>query len=437
MTDLKTIPQSKLLSNTSPLAWRNPLARRLFQTVTMISLPGFLAATYYAADEGTYGYIPIYMGLLVIMLTVAFWKRVSDTIRIWALLTIIYFIVVLDFYTEGRGSLARSFLIVFAFMGATFFGRRGAIATGIIGFLTMVTFAYLFTSGILPNYQVSSTTAAGWISNTVIVVCLFGLVVFSVDYLVREMLAYLKRSNELNQIIEAERILLEHRVAERTRELAISMEVSRRLSTILDPDQLITQVVEQVKSALNYYHAHIYLVDEKTQDLVMAGGTGEAGQALLARGHRIPKGKGLVGRAFDTRRAVLAADTANEPSWLPNPLLPDTRSEVAVPILLGDQTLGVLDVQQNTANSLTESDANLLQSLAYQVAIALKNAQTFNESHKRAEREALIGDIGKKIQNTISVEHALKVAAQELGVVLGVKDTRVLLELPDTSPKGQ
>lgn len=431
MSDQKTIPQSKLLSNTSPLAWRNTLARRLFQIVTVISLPGFLAATYYAVDENTYGYIPIYMGLLVIMLTVAFWKRVSDTVRIWVLLAIIYFVVILDFYTEGRGSLARSFLIVFAFLGATFFGRRGAITTGIIGFLTMVTFTYLFTTGILPDYQVSSTTMAGWISNTLIVVSLFSLVVFSVDYLVREMLAYLNNSNELNQIIEAERIQLEQRVADRTRELAISMEISRRLSTILDPDQLIAQVVEQVKSALNYYHAHIYLVDEKTQDLVMAGGTGEVGQALLASGHRITKGKGLVGRAFETKKAVLAVDTSKEPGWLPNPLLPDTRSEVAVPLLLGEQALGVLDVQQSTVNSLSQADADLLQSLAFQVAIALKNAQTFAESHMRAEREALISDIGRKIQSTISVEHAIQVAAQELGNALGAREARVLIDMPN------
>ncbi len=217
---------------------------------------------------------------------------------------------------------------------------------------------------------------------------------------------------------------LEVRVAERTKALNTSTEITRRLATILNPGQLALEVVEQVQSAFNYYHAHIYYLDQDTGDMVMAGGTGEAGSAMLARGHRVASGRGLVGRAAETNAPVLVPDVSNEPGWLPNALLPDTKSEVAIPISYGKQVLGVLDVQQNRVNGLGEADVQLLQSLAGQVAISLQNARSFEQSRAQAELEALTNSIGQKIQRAGTIEEVLQVAIRELGLAVGAERVR-------------
>lgn len=220
---------------------------------------------------------------------------------------------------------------------------------------------------------------------------------------------------------------LEQRVAERTRALETSAEVSRQLSTILDPQELVKAVVENVQQAFGYYHAQIYFYDQAKEYLVMAGGTGEAGQRMLASGHKIARGRGLVGRAAESNEPVLVTDTAAEPYWLPNPLLPDTRSEAAVPIKIGENVLGVLDVQQNMVDGLSMQDVALLASIANQVAVAVQNAHLYTQTQRQAEREVRLNLIGQKIQQTLTIEDTLQVVLRELSQALSVPRASIQL----------
>lgn len=238
--------------------------------------------------------------------------------------------------------------------------------------------------------------------------------------------------NSMTAQLQATLQNLDFRVRERTRALEVAAQIGRRISTILDQDELITAVVEQTQKAFNYYHVHIYLLNKSNNQLVMTSGTGQPGRSMRKYGHYINLGEGLVGRAAATNITILAPDVTREPRWLPNKWLPETRAELAVPIATEREVLGVLDVQRTTVGSLTEADANVLQLVANQVAIALQNARQYVMTQQRAERQVLINRIGQQIQSTDTIEEAMQVAVRELGRALAADYTEVHLtdELP-------
>jgi GAF domain-containing protein/HAMP domain-containing protein len=180
---------------------------------------------------------------------------------------------------------------------------------------------------------------------------------------------------------------LEQRVVGRTQRLEMLATLSERLTAILDFEQLLTELVNQVKERFDYYHAHVYILDESRQDLVMAAGAGQAGAEMKAQGHHIPlnASTSLVARAARSSEIVWVDDVREAEDWLPNPLLPDTYAEMAVPIILEGQMVGVLDVQEDEIAGLDEGDANLLRSLANQVAVAIRNARLFAEARAAQE----------------------------------------------------
>jgi PAS domain S-box-containing protein len=169
----------------------------------------------------------------------------------------------------------------------------------------------------------------------------------------------------------------EAEIQKRAAELQTVAKVGTAASTILDPDQLLAQVVELTKSNFDLYHAHIYLIDDSGEKLVLAAGAGEAGKQMLARGWQIAADSttSLVARAFRTRAGVIVNDVRATPDFLPNPLLPDTRAELAVPLIVGERVLGVLDVQSDRVDRFTTEDSAIQTTLAGQIASALQNAQ--------------------------------------------------------------
>ena len=224
--------------------------------------------------------------------------------------------------------------------------------------------------------------------------------------------------NEMVIQIEGNERTLEQRVMERTRVLETSARIGRSLSTIVELDALILAIVEQLKQAFDYYHVHVYIPSKNGEYLELVGGSGEIGQQLLARNHKIPIESGLVGRAAASKVSILEPDVSQAENWRPNELLPETQSELAVPIVLNEQLLGVLDIQNDVVNSLQKEDVDAVEAIAYQIAVAIQNAQLYEEAQREAAREQLINQINQKIVSTSDMETAMKVALREIGQVI-------------------
>lgn len=166
-------------------------------------------------------------------------------------------------------------------------------------------------------------------------------------------------------------------------QVQISTQIAQEIMSVAKIDDLFREVVKLVKDRLGYYHTQILRYDPVIGAVVLAAGYGETGQLMLAAGHRLPMGIGLIGTAAATGKTMMRPDLRNDPDWRANPLLPDTQGEIAVPIKLRDQILGVLDVQSDRAGALTEDDRWLLEGLCGQIAVAMEETRLRQEMESR------------------------------------------------------
>jgi signal transduction histidine kinase len=181
--------------------------------------------------------------------------------------------------------------------------------------------------------------------------------------------------------VHLETLRLSNELQKRAAELQTVAHVGTTVSTVLNPDELLQSVVDLTKERFGLYHAHIYLVDDSWNTLLLAAGAGEVGRLMLEDGWNIPldHATSLVASAARDRKSVIANDVYRDrdSAFLSHRLLAETRSEMAVPMIAGDKLLGVFDVQSDMVGRFTDEDANIYTTLASQVGVALQNARLY------------------------------------------------------------
>lgn len=183
---------------------------------------------------------------------------------------------------------------------------------------------------------------------------------------------------------------LEQRVADRTRNLALAAEVGRSVSQVRALDVMLKDACELILKEFNLYYVQVYLTDPSGSNLRLEAGTGSVGDQLVGRGHSLPVNANSVnGRAATEKHSVVISDTSKSAAFRQNPLLPETKGEMAVPLIVAGKVVGVLDMQSSQPGALTVEVLPAFEALAGQLAVAIQNANLLAETQQaRAQVEA-------------------------------------------------
>jgi len=181
-----------------------------------------------------------------------------------------------------------------------------------------------------------------------------------------------------NFAIALERQQLLEEAHRRALELQTAAEVARDTSSTLSLDILLKRIVNQITSRFQFYQASVFLKEETGNYAVIRESTGQAGQKLKESGFKLAcDSKSIIGEVLSTGQAVTVNDVTQSDIYFPTPLLPNTRSEMGLPLRLGERILGVLDIQSDEFNAFTRDDATVFQILADQIAVAIDNARSY------------------------------------------------------------
>ncbi len=213
---------------------------------------------------------------------------------------------------------------------------------------------------------------------------------------------------------------LEDRVQARTRQLEASAEIGRAVTSILDTNQLLNDTVQLISRHFGFYYVAIFTVDAAKSTAVLRAATGEAGRVLLERGHHLPiNAESMVGGAIQSNQARIALDVGKGAVRFANPMLPYTRSEIALPMRVGNRSLGALDVQSEQAGAFDQANAAMLQAIADQVAVALLNAETFDRAERQARTLAVLNQLSRELTTARSLEAIAYATANAITNLLG------------------
>lgn len=345
-------------------------------------------------------YSAIYIGLYAVLLLVTI-IGVPYVVKAGLFIGLIFILGVAGLLETGIWGDSRVFMLGAIVMASLLFSWKAGWAITGLTMLSYLITGWLVLSGsmTITNPDVPEGGIEIWASGSTAVLLLAVLMVNGIRLTQDEFGKAQDRAQATLDMLQNEKLMLEQRVENRTRDLAGANQINEHRAKMFQAiaqvthaiistqnlQDLLPQVAQAISEHFGFYHIGIFLLDPAREYAILSAANSEEGQRMLDRNHKLPIGHiGIVSYVAGTAKPRIALDTDTDTTYIANPDLPKTRSEMALPLIqTGGQVIGVLDIQSTEPNAFKQEDIGILFTLADQVSVAIANARLYEETQKR------------------------------------------------------
>jgi len=370
---------------------RERILQTLLVVVGIVTLIGLVALTINNFIQSQYLLALAYIGLGAVILAFVIKRDVAFDLRAGIVLITFLATALVIFWRDGLGGNGKLYLLTFTSLTTLLLGWKSGLGAVIFSEIGISISGYLVVNHLVyvspDSGLINSVDGSDWIVTCIFFAILSTILSFSLSMMINSLQTAYNRVNRLSLDLSEERAGLQDRVEKRTiqiqqrlRQVLTAAEISKTIVSYRETETLLPQIVNLIRERFDLYYVGAFIVDDNN-NAVLRAGTGQAGNTMIAAGHRLAVGgSSMIGWAIANRNARVSQEVVSEAVRFINPQLPLTRSELAIPIISRNQGLGALTIQSDQPDAFAPEDIQILQGIADSLAIALENSDLFNQA---------------------------------------------------------
>ncbi|RPJ25100.1 MAG: GAF domain-containing protein, partial [Chloroflexi bacterium] len=351
--------------------WRERFIKGVLRASCVLGFAAIIG--YLISHDGINRWLAILAYVILVLVT---FTNIPYLIRAGVFLFLLYISGFTSLLDYGLGDAAILFLGFIAMTGLLFSLRTGMLYAIVIVAVTILLFGW------------ENTSLLEWFTSVGILGIVSGIMAYGLWKTQEEFTKTQAAAHQMLGALENERSMLEGHVEERTlglnrktEQLRATSYIARKTAEVQDLASLLDMVARLVTDQFGFYHTGVFLINETGDQAVLQAASSNGGQQMIERGHSLSVGtQGIVGYVAAQKKPRIALDVGADAVFFNNPDLPMTRSELALPLLVRNKVLGVLDIQSDKPQAFNADDIDVLQTLSDQVAIAIENARLLDET---------------------------------------------------------